>query len=185
MVEFTINALNQQYLACNCICFQNESFFPCKTNPRKLADYVGQEKKRSLAMYHEIEKHQVFDFTGMKPCYGSTNTTAYMLNCAYFRHQNSIKKLKTAIKKTEGGVYIKFENGNRISVSVYTETVKQILEKDVLKLATFFDAYSPVSVDKLKKAEKEHLSTLIVLENVVQNFKHGFNQLEIPLDPPQ
>lgn len=184
MVDFTITPL-PQYFSSNCVCFQNEAVFPCKTNPRKISDYVKQEKKRALAMFEEVEKHQYFDISGMKPCYGVSTTTSYMLHCALFRHQNSIKKLKTALKRTDASIYIRFGTGKEVSVNVYTQTVKDILESTILKLNTFYDSLSPFCISKLKEAEKDHISTLKVLENVIQSFEHGQHQLEINLEPPE
>jgi hypothetical protein len=98
---------------------------------------------------------------------------------------NTIKKLTTVVKKNPSDMYIKFENGKEISVSSYTQTVKQAVEAKINTLTNFNDHSSPVIIGKLTRSEKYHNSTLTVLENVIKSIENGFNQLEISIESPQ
>jgi hypothetical protein len=173
------------YLTLNCQCFKNEITFPTKKPPRKLCDYVIFEKQRCLAIHEEANKHIYFDVQDMKPCYGVSTTTAMILRSSLLRHLNTIKKLTTVVKKNPSDMYIKFENGKEISVSSYTQTVKQAVEAKINTLTNFNDHSSPVIIGKLTRSEKYHNSTLTVLENVIKSIENGFNQLEISIESPQ
>jgi len=172
-------------LTCNCPCFKNEVNFPTQKAPRKLADYITQTKQKCNAMCKEVQKHLYFDIEEMKPCYGVSTTTALVLRSSIFRHLKSIKRLKTVGKKNSGNVYIKFPNGKELTVDVYTQTVKQLLETNINTLTNFSDVSSPVEVHKLQKSEEQHLSTLKVLQHVVKNVSDGFDQLEIFIESPE
>ena len=175
------------YLSCNCVCFQNEAFFPPKKTSKKLADYVKQEKRKCLAMDDEIQKHQFFDVQNVNTCYGVTLTTALILRSSYLRHQESLKKLKLATKKSSN-IYVQFDemdNGKVVSVDVYIQTLKQLLDARITTLENFANASTFVCVLKLKQSEKNHFQTIKVLENVIQDADQGFNKLEIPIESPE
>jgi len=174
----------QDYLSCNCICFQNEAIFPPKKIPRKLCDYVEQEKKRCEAMHDEVLKHQFFDIQTIKPCYGVSSTTALILRSSLYRHQNSIKKLKIATKKFSN-IFVAIENGKVVSVNVYIQALQQLIDTTISTWVNLFKADSFICITKLAQSEKNHLETLKVLENVVKSADCGFDQLEIPVEPPQ
>lgn len=186
MVDYT-SAQLPEYLTLNCSCFQHEDFAPGKALPKQPSEYVKQVKKRINSMLREIDTHRsVFRFNDqeVKPCYGVSVTTGFTLRCALFRHQHTLKKLKETLRKNDSNIYIRFDNGKEVSVEVYHQIVKQIVTTNIQSLETCQDCHSPICVDVLTRAEKQHRASIEVLENVVRCLKLGLNQLEISVEPP-
>ena len=165
-----------------CDCFQDVSNLRYKKIPAKNTLYVNQEKERCQKICNEIDKHQFFDATAMKPCYGVSTTNSFNLRSSYLRHQSSINRIILANKKKQTNSHIVFENGKEISVALFTQTQKDVIKAEIRKIENFTDYSTPVILETLKKSERNHLNTLIVLENVIQSSSNGEDQLAIYIE---
>ena len=95
------------------------------------------------------------------------------------RHQSSINRIILANKKNQTNSHIVFENGKEISVALFTQTQKDVIKAEIRKIENFTDYSTPVILETLRKSERNHLNTLIVLENVIQSSSNGEDQLAI------
>lgn len=168
----------------SCLCFQNLSSLRSRKIPAKNISYIQQEKELCNSIFNEIQKHQFFDIENMKPCYGITTIQSSFLRESFFRHQKTILRLTTLIKKTQPQFDITFENGKTISVGLYTQTLKDIIKSKIKTVENFTDYSTPVCLQTLKESERNHLNTLIVIENVINSSSNGNDQLELYLESP-
>lgn len=174
----------------NCECFRNgDPIFSHLSFPTKNSRYVAQEKKRSIAYFEEVNRHQFFDFEApLKPCYGISTIHAYQLLHSYQRHNKTNNRLRLHLKKqyiSPNQTYIRFQDAGTISVVRYAQTVKQNLRAKINTICNFYDYWTPVSVQLFQDSETFHQKTLTVFENVLlESSQDGTNQLEVSFDSP-
>lgn len=163
-------------LTCSCDCF-GAAILLSKPKSKRLKDYIESEQKKLEYFLKEVYKHTTVNVGQSKSCYEAVNTVGLVLMCSYFRHQKSIKKLETVLKKKKTDLQVQLLNGSVVPVQDYLKIVKKLVVAFNDSVRILGTPTSTIQLKFLIKSEYLHKNTLKLLQHVNQLSEHSGDEM--------